>query len=251
MDIIDALILIAAGFFTGFINTVAGGGSLISLPVLIFMGLPVPVANATNRVALFSQNIFGIAGFKSKGISAFPYSLYLGLSALVGAAIGAELSVELPEELFKRIIAIIMVLVVLSTVFNPVKTGALVERLGKKHTIYGLITFFFIGIYGGFIQVGVGFVIMAALTHINHFSLVKTNSAKVFIVLVYTVSALVVFIIEDMINWYYGLVLAIGNSAGAWIASRYSVKKGDKWIKRFLLVMACILAIKLWFFDTV
>jgi len=248
MNYIDILILIVAGFFTGFANTVAGGGSLISLPVLIFLGLPATIANATNRVALVAQNIFAIAGFKSKGVSAYPYSLYLGISALFGAVIGAELSLELNDEIFNRIIAILMVVVIFVTVFNPVKVGDLEERMGLKHKVIGIITFFGVGIYGGFIQVGVGFLIMAALTHINHFSLVKTNSAKVFIVFIYMMAAMVVFMIEDKINWQYGLTLAIGNSLGAWIASRYSVKKGDVWIKRFLLIMVTVMAIKLWFF---
>ena len=248
MELSDALILIAAGFFAGFANTIAGGGSLISLPILIFLGLPASIANATNRVALFAQNIFAIAGFKSKGVSAYPYSLYLGLSALLGAFIGAELSVNLPDDLFNRIIAVIMVAVVIITIINPSKRGFSIERLDKKHRIYGILAFFGVGIYGGFIQVGVGFIIIAALTQINRFSLVKTNSAKVFIVFIYTFAALAVFIVEDKINWIYGLVLGIGNSAGAWIASRWSVKKGDVWIRRILVAMVIILAIKLWFF---
>jgi uncharacterized membrane protein YfcA len=245
MEITNALIIIAAGFAAGFINTIAGGGSLISLPILIFMGLPPTVANASNRIALFSQNIFGVLGFRSKGISAYPYSLWLGLSALVGAIIGAKLAVDIKDDVFNRILAIIMVLVVLTMIVNPVKAGKQ-ERTSTKYTIIGLIVFFFIGIYGGFIQVGVGFMIMAALTSINGFSLVKTNSAKVFIVLVYMTAALAVFIWEDKINWYYGIVMAIGNSSGAWFASRWSVEKGDKWIKIFMIVTVIAMAVKLW-----
>jgi hypothetical protein len=246
MDFINALIIIAAGFAAGFINTVAGGGSLISLPILIFMGLPPTVANASNRIALFSQNVFGVLGFRSKGVSVYPYSLWLGLSALVGAAIGAKIAVDIDDALFNRILAIIMILVVLTMIINPIKAG-LQERTSAKYTIIGLIVFFFVGIYGGFIQVGVGFMIMAALTSVNGFSLVKTNSAKMFIVLVYTTAALAVFIWEDKINWYYGIVMAIGNSSGAWFASRWSVEKGDKWIKIFMIIIVIGMAIKLWF----
>jgi len=246
MEFTDALIIVAAGFAAGFINTLAGGGSLISLPILIFMGLPPTVANASNRIALFSQNVFAVLGFRSKGVSAYPYSLWLGLSALVGAIIGAKLAVDINDDLFNKILAIIMVLVVLTMIFNPVKSGQQEERTSTKHTIIGLIVFFFIGIYGGFIQVGVGFVIMAALTSVNGFSLVKTNSAKVFIVLVYTTAALAVFIWEDKIDWFYGIVMAVGNSTGAWFASRWSVNKGDKWIKVFMMVTVIALAIKLW-----
>jgi uncharacterized membrane protein YfcA len=242
------LILIPVGMIAGFVNTVAGGGSLLSLPVMIFLGLPPGIANGTNRVALFLQNISGIAGFRSKGVFVFPYSLWLGLTALLGAIIGAQISVSLDDDTFNRIIALVMVGVVIITIFDHKGNGVKIEDLSKKTQIIGGITFFFIGIYGGFIQAGVGFIIMAALTKINKLSLVRTNSIKVFVVLIYTIAALAVFIIEDQINWLYGLVLAVGNMTGAWIASRWSVEKGDKWIKRFLVVMVTILAIRLWFY---
>ncbi len=244
------LVLIPVGIIAGFINTVAGGGSLLSLPVMIFMGLPPAMANGTNRVAIFLQNISGIAGFKSKGVSVFPYSLWLGISALFGAIIGAKISVDLDDKTFNHIIALVMVGVVLLTVFNPnKKVNGDDENLSPKAQVIGVISFFFVGIYGGFIQAGVGFIIMGSLSYINKLSLVKANSIKVFVVFVYTISALVVFILEKQINWLYGLTLASGNMAGAWIASRWSVEKGDKWIKRFLVVMVTILAIKLWFYG--
>jgi uncharacterized membrane protein YfcA len=249
VELYKAGILIIVGVIAGFINTMAGGGSLLTLPVMIFMGLPPAVANGTNRVAIILQNISGIAGFKSKGVFVFPYSLWIGLSALVGAIAGAKISVELDDATFNRVIAIVMIGVVITTVFNPFKTGdTSQERMGIKEQIIGIITFFFIGIYGGFIQAGVGFIIMGSLTYINRLNLVKVNSVKVFVVFTYTIAALAVFILEDKINWFYGLTLALGNMTGAWIASRWSVDKGDKWIKRFLIVMVTILAIKLWFF---
>lgn len=247
MDFLQVVILIFVGLVAGFINTVAGGGSLITLPVLIFMGLPPAVANGTNRIALFLQNIIGVAGFKSKGIFVFPYSLWVGLSALIGAILGAHFSVQIRGELFNQILAVVMVAVVLITVFNPIKNpDAALERLGRKHQWIGIIVFFFIGIYGGFIQAGVGFLILGALTLINKITLVKSNSIKVFVVLTYTIAALVVFILEDSINWLYGLTLALGNMTGAWIASRWSVRKGDKWIRWFMIVMVTAMAIKLW-----
>ncbi len=244
------LILIPVGIIAGFINTVAGGGSLLTLPVMIFMGLPPAMANGTNRVAIFLQNVSGIAGFKSKGVFIFPYSLWVGLSALLGAIIGAKISVDLDDKTFNQVIAIVMVGVVVITLFNPVKNGKnALEDLSKRSQIIGIITFFFIGIYGGFIQAGVGFIILGSLTMINKMSLVRANSIKVFVVFTYTIAALIVFIIEDQIDWLYGLVLAAGNMTGAWVASRWSVEKGDKWIKRFLVVMVTILAIKLWFYG--
>jgi len=250
MDWLKLLLIVGVGYIAGFLNTVAGGGSLITLPVLIFLGLPPAVANGTNRIAIFSQNIFGVLGFKSKGVSAFPYSLWLGLSALAGAIIGAKIAVDIPGDLFNKILAVVIVIVVLFTVFTRKNKGVEeAERMDRKHIIIGILSFFFIGIYGGFIQAGVGFIIIAALTTINKYSLVKTNSAKVFVVMIYTLAALIVFIVEGKVHWGYGIVLAIGNSTGSWTASRLSVKKGDSWIKWFIVLTVIALAIKLWIFN--
>lgn len=250
MEWVDILIVIAAGFGAGFINTVAGGGSLITLPVLIFLGLPPAVANASNRVAIFAQNIFGVLGFRSKGVSAFPFSIWLSISALVGAILGAELAIDIKGDVFNKILAVVMIVVVFFTIFNPnMKPGEVLERTGKKHTAVSVALFFLVGIWGGFIQAGVGFLIIAVLTSVNRFSLVKSNSIKVFVVLVYTVAALAVFIIEGKINWLFGLVLAVGNSVGGWVASRWSVEKGDKWVRIFLVVTVVALAVRLWFFG--
>lgn len=249
MEFTDLFILLGVGIIAGFINVVAGGGSLLTLPLLIFMGLPSTVANATNRVAIFSQNIFAVAGFRSKGVSAFPYSIYIAISALIGAIVGAKISVNLDDDVFNRIIAIVMIVVLFLTVFTPVKSvNPQEEKTDTRSIILGIIAFFFVGVYGGFIQAGIGFIMIAILTRLNKFSLVKTNSAKVFVALIYTSAALIVFIIEDVIDWPHGLALAAGNSAGGWIASRWSVKKGDQWIKRFLIVAVSAMAIKLWFF---
>ncbi|MEN8250739.1 MAG: sulfite exporter TauE/SafE family protein [Bacteroidota bacterium] len=243
------LILIPVGVIAGFINTVAGGGSLLTLPTMIFLGLPPSTANGTNRVALFFQNISGIAGFKSKGVFVFPYSLWVSISALIGAIIGAKFSVELDDKTFKQIIALVMVGVVLLTVFNPTKkANGTNEDLSPAKQVMGVIAFFFVGIYGGFIQAGVGFIALGSLSYINRISLVKANSIKVFVIFIYTIAALIIFILEDEVNWLYGLVLSIGNMTGAWVASRWSVDKGDKWIKRFLLIAVSIMAVRLWFY---
>jgi len=145
--------LVVVGFAVGFINTVAGGGSLLSLPVLIFLGLPPAVANGTNRVAIIVQTAMATAGFKSKGVSTFPFNVYLGISALVGAIIGARIAVDVDGEAFNRILAIVMLSVVLIIIFKPkIKVTDLQERLSGKYLWLGIIVFFFFGIYGGFIN---------------------------------------------------------------------------------------------------
>ena len=244
------LLLIVVGFAVGFINTIAGGGSLLSLPVLIFLGLPPAVANGTNRVAIVVQTAMATAGFKSKGVSTFPFNLYLGISALFGAIIGARIAVDVDGEAFNRILAIVMLLVVLIIIFKPkIKISDVKERLTGKYLWLGIIVFFFFGIYGGFINAGLGFLMLLFLNFVNHMSLVRANATKVVVVFIYMLSALVVFAFNDKVVWFVGLVLAIGNGTGAWVASRFSVKKGDGFIKTFLVIMVTVMAIKLWFFT--
>ncbi len=243
------VLLIVVGFAVGFINTVAGGGTLLSLPVLIFLGLPPNVANGTNRVAIVIQTAFAIAGFKSKGVTTFPFNAYLGASALLGAIIGASIAVDIDGAVFNKILAVIMIAVILIIVFKPkINLKDVHERLTGKYLWLGMLAFFFFGIYGGFINAGLGFIIILFLHFFNHMSLVRANATKVAVVCIYTLSALVVFILNDKVNWAVGFVLAIGNATGAWIASRVSVNKGDGFIKTFLLVVVGIMAIKLWFF---
>ncbi|MGB0146431.1 MAG: sulfite exporter TauE/SafE family protein [Flavobacteriaceae bacterium] len=249
--ILQYLLLIVIGFVVGFINTIAGGGSLISLPFLIFMGLPPAVANGTNRVAIVIQTFMATMGFRSKGISTFPFNTYIGLSALLGAIIGAKIAVDIDEGIFNKVLAIIMLAVMLIIIFKPdLNLAERTEKLTGRYLWQGMIVFFFLGIYGGFINAGIGFLIILYLHYAHHINLVRTNATKVFVVLLYTLAALVVFVLNDKVDFTVGLILAIGNACGAWISSRLSVKKGDGFIRKFLIVMIGVLAIKLWFFQT-
>ena len=248
---LDYFLLIVVGFIAGVINVIAGGGSLLTLPMLIFLGIPPNVANGTNRIAIIVQNIFAVKGFQSKGVTAFPFSIYLAISATFGAILGAILAVYyVTDDVFNKILSVIMVIVVFYMIFNRKKsTKELVERVTGKYLWFGIIAFFFVGIYGGFIQAGVGFIILLLLSSINHFSLVKSNAIKVFVALVYSIAAVAIFTHGDSINWKYGLILSIGNASGGWVMSRWSVSKGDGLVKKFLIIMVLAMAIKLWYPD--
>ncbi|MEQ9218812.1 MAG: sulfite exporter TauE/SafE family protein [Cyclobacteriaceae bacterium] len=241
--------LFLVGVFTGFLNTVAGGGSLLTLPVMIFMGLPGTVANATNRVAIFISGLVAVKGFQSKGVSVFPYSWWVTASACVGAGIGAYFATDIRNELFNKILAVVMVIVLGTIIYKPKTRSLDGEVFSKSRNALSIIIFFFLGIYGGFIQAGIGFLVIVTLTSVHGLNMAKTNSIKVFVISCYTLIALVIFFIEDKIRWDYGLVLAAGNSLGSWVASRWSVDKDDKLIRIFLIVSVLALAVKLWFFG--
>jgi len=219
----------------------------LTLPLLIFMGLPAAEANASNRVAIIIQNIFAVKGFKSKGIKVFPFAYWVSISATLGALLGAYLATEISNSSFNKILSVVMVFVLMITVLKPYldKKEAL-ERFNKKRNLVSILLFFSIGIYGGFIQAGVGFIIMAALTGIHGLNLAKTNSVKVFVVLCYTSVALLVFMYNGKVLWTYGFILAVGNAIGAWVASRWSVGVNEKWIRLILILTLSALAIKLW-----
>lgn len=248
---LDLFLLIIVGFIAGVINTLAGGGSLLTLPVLIFMGLPPNIANGTNRIGIVIQMLAGTAGFKSKGITTFPFSIYMGFSALLGSLIGAQIAVDIKGETFNKVLSFVMIAVVLLIVFKPkLKAKELIERTTGKHLWLGCLAFFFFGIYGGFINAGLGFILILFLHFFNHLSLVKSNATKAVVITIYMSGALLVFILNDAVNWKMGLTMAIGTSLGGWFASRFSVKKGDGFIKVFLIVMVSIMAVKLWFFSS-
>ena len=139
-SIFDVLLLFGAGLAAGVINTLAGGGSLLTLPVLIFMGLPPHVANGTNRIGIVLQAVVGTAGYRSKGVSTFPFNLYLGISAFFGSLIGAQIAVDIRGELFNRILAVIMLVVVAIIVLKPkAKALDLPERLTGRYLLYAII----------------------------------------------------------------------------------------------------------------
>jgi uncharacterized protein len=248
MELYQIPLIILTGFLAAFLNTVGGGGSLFSVPILTFLGLPITSANATSRVALLFQNIFAVGGFRSKNIELpWPYSLYLGLSSLGGGLIGALLASRIADEVFNKIFVAVMFLSVILILYDPMKsTGE--EKLSFKHQLIGVILFFFIGIYGGFVQAGIGFMVIAVLNLVNNLSLVKSNYVKVFAAIIYTGVSVIVFAWQGKIFWTTGLILAIGHAMGGWYASRWSVDKGEKWIKRVMVISIIGMAIKLWFF---
>ena len=248
-------LLAGLGIVAGTLNVLAGGGSLLTLPALVFLGLDGPVANGTNRVAILAQNITAIGGFRARGFSDFKLSLSLSLAALPGAICGAWLGTMVRGELFNRILGIILIVVLVymaierrrkkagstSTTEKP-ETG---EVLGNRRLILGHLCLVGVGFYGGFIQAGVGFLLMAALHQVMGMDLVRVNMHKVFIVGVFTLAALIVFAVRGQVLWIPGLALAVGNSIGGWIGSQISVKKGEGWIRGALYLALIAMALKL------
>lgn len=257
LDILYIILLMGVGMFAGFVNTVAFGGSLLTLPTLRFLlpfatGMNYPpgsistIANGTNRIAILFQNFSAILGFRRKGFSNFRYAIALTIPAVIGAAIGTRLATKTTDKVFDPILAVVMITMLLLTLFNP--TERLHEKInpsGTRHKIITTIALFFVGIYGGFIQAGAGLLVIATLRILDGGDLVITNAHKVFIIFFYTILALSIFVMEKQVDWALGLTLATGNATGAWIGSHLAVKMGDKWIKVVLVVVVIVLATNL------
>lgn len=248
MDI-NYILLIFVGVLVGFINTLAGGGSSVLYPILIFMGMPIHMAIGTSRVGFVSQGIFSLAGFKSKGIFLFPFNLYVALSAMVGGLIGAWISLQTSAQNLTKILAVIMILIaIIMIVQSKIKKFNLPERITGKWLWISFIVYFFIGMYGGFIQAGMGFMIILAGTLINRFNLAQANSIKALIVLILTIPTLYMFAVKGHVHWQAGFAIAIGTAVGSWLTSRWSVKVNDKYVRYIITVIIVSLAVKLWFY---
>lgn len=250
MEITTVFIILIGGVLAGFVNAVSAAGSLISLGVLIFTGLGAGEANATNRVGVLMQNISSALGFRTKGIKTENYMWWLAAAAVPGAVLGAWFSLKIPDVLFNKILSVVMIAFLIITLTNPLKSmvGS-VPRMETKHKVLGVITYFFVGMYGGFIQAGSGFFIMAGCMLIHRFDIVKTNYYKAVIMLTYTVAAFLIFLFKGNINWVYGVVLSAGMATGGFLGSRWSISASEKWLKVFMTVVIIALAFYLWVFK--
>jgi hypothetical protein len=247
MDLWQLILLALIGCLTGFINVMAGGGSLLTMPVMVFMGMPGPVANGTNRVAILAQNVTAVSGFFRQGFSDFKLSLSLSLCALPGAVIGAYFGTKLQGVWFNRVLAgvMIIVMILMSLKKHSPSGAATTGPLERKRLIAAHILMAAAGFYGGFIQAGVGFILMAILHRVLGLDLVRVNMHKVFIVGFYTIFALAVFAVRGNVQWIPGISLAAGNAAGAWVGSHIAVKKGERLIRIVFNSALVVLAIKL------
>ena len=238
-------LLAGVGLIAGILNILAGGGSLLTLPMLIFIGLPASTANGTNRIAIFCQNIFAISGFRKRGVFPIKLALICTIPALVGSYFGATLAINIDDVLFKKILGLIMIGVMVFTALDPVKNLKIEEgKMSALRLAFLLVTFFGVGIYGGFVQAGVGFIIIAGLL-LHGLDLVRINAVKVIVIFAFTIVALAVFIAHGEVDYGLGLALAAGNSVGGIIGTRLAVEKGHDWLKKVVTITVMVFAIKL------
>ncbi len=236
------LILFFAGVAAGIMNVMAGGGSTITLPVLVLLGLDAGVANGTNRVAILVQNISATLTFSSEKKTRIRKSISYGLWTIPGAISGAFMATRIEDALFEKILAGLLIVVVL-TMLLPRGSGTS-NRIARESVWTGPVLLL-IGFYGGFIQLGIGFLFMAVFFHLLHLDLLATTVHKVTVVLLYTIPTLIVFAALGKVDWGFGLTLAAGNATGAFIAAKVAVRRGEKVIRGVMVIAVLSMALRI------
>ncbi len=244
------VLVFVTGIVCGIINTLAGSGSLISLPILMFIGLPPHVANGTNRIGIFFQNIVGTLNFKRQNVLDVAMGFRVAIPSILGSVSGAFIVLELNERAMEITVGVVLIMMLVPLWMKPSRwlKGARPDEI-KSYPVLQFIIFFLIGTYGGFIQAGVGIFLLTALVLHSGYDLVRANALKVFINLIFTPFALAVFIIKGQIDLPAGMFLASGNAIGAYFASKYAVRWGSAFVRYILIAVIIIAGTRLLFFP--
>lgn len=235
--------LFAVGLVSGGLNVIAAGGSFLTLPTLLFLGLPAAQANATNRVGVLAQNLSGIWGYHRSGRLPWRWALVASLPALAGGAIGAWAALRISDFAFRQSLAVAMLAATLWTLWrrphDPGETAA-----APPWRPVTMLSFFAIGLYGGFIQAGMGFGVLAA-TSAAGLDLVRGNAVKVLTAMLVSLLSLGIFASNGVVSWSHGLALAAGNALGALVGVRLALAGGHQWIHRVVTVAVVVFAVLL------
>jgi uncharacterized protein len=237
--------LFIVGFISGVINAIAAGGSFLTLPLLLFLGLPATLANGTNRVGVLGQNVSAVVGFHRHRMLPIKWALGVSVPAVSGAALGVWAAITVPDFAFRRILSIVMLVMTLGTLLHRSMKGEPRHEPQRPWHWSMLLGFFFVGVYGGFLQAGVGFLVLA-MTSVAGLDMVRGNAVKVFTVMLLTTLSLSVFASTGNVDWLAGMALGMGNVLGAMVGVRVAVLKGHKWLEHVVSVTVVVFAILLW-----
>lgn len=238
MTLLEGVVLVLGGAAAGFINTLAGGGSAITIPILTEM-VGISTANGTNRIAILLANLSALAGFQRGKAVPWTRVAPLIIPTVLGAAAGAWVATITSGDVMRKIFAVVLLLVAASVLFRPSRW--IEERDAALHEPWRSLAFLAIGFYGGFVQAGVGFLLLAGLVLGGGLNLVNGNAAKVVLIAAYTPVALLFFARAAQVDLAVGAVLSVGQITGAWIAAQLAISKGAGWV-RWVLVAAAVVA---------
>ncbi len=235
----EVAILVAGGLAAGVVNTLAGGGSLISVPLLVLVGLPATTANGTNRIGIFLQNLVAAWSFRARGVSGLEGASKVVIPVCIGSVIGAYTVAKLDDATFQTIFGLVMLIDLIPILRKTRPGGEHATRPWRPWVLFSVFTL--IGLYGGAIQAGVGLLMVGALNHTGY-DLVRANSIKVATNVVLTAFAIPIFIYAGQIAWLPAGVLAIGFALGGALGARIAVTGGERVIRPVMIAAIVLLA---------
>ena len=232
------LLIAVAGVAAGFLNTLAGGGTLIAVPALLAAGLPADVANATNRVGVLAQSLAGARGFDKGGRLDRRAALWVVVPSVLGALLGAFVASWVTPDVLRPILIGTLLTITVVLLMSPKTIAAPADSVpvDPRKRPLALVALFGAGIYGGFVQAGMGIVLLTLLGGLLRYDLVRGNALKSLAIAALTAVALVVFIANGKVDWVPGLVLALGTVVGALLAVRFALVRGQRAVMRVVLV---------------
>lgn len=247
----QALIALAGGFIAGCMNTLAGYGSIITLTILMdIIGLPPNIANGTNRVNVFTGVFASFIAFKKNGKLNFTRSKWIIGVTFIGALLGIWLAVNVSSEQFKSIFKLLIVVLFAALLVKPKRWLRDESELYDMPLWKIILIFFPIGLYGGFIQMGMGLVFVAATVLLGKYSILESNALKVVIVLLYTIVSLLIFQYNGMVEWKAGLLVGVGAALGGYLTGHYAskYKQANLWAYRLLITVVVLIIVRQFFF---
>lgn len=241
----EAALLLAVGLVSGFINTLAGGGSMLTLPALMMTGMPADLANGTNRVAVLAQSITGAKGFDQAGKLDRGALVGIIVPTLLGAGLGAATASVLPNTWLKPILLTVMAIVALSLLV-PSGTKPIESDKLPAGGVIAWLALFGAGLYGGFIQAGVGFILVAIVSGVLHYDLLRSNALKLVCTSIFSGVALIIFALQGQVLWLTGIVLALGSVLGALASVRFAINVDESVLRSILVIMVLTSCIAAW-----
>ncbi len=237
--------LVAAGFIAGIVNTIAGGGSFLTLPVLMYVaGLDPKIANGTNRIAILTSSAVAARVFHQHGLidkKALPRML---VPLLIGSPCGALLAAHLPQDVFRGVFGALFLLMAVFFCLRP-QTLLKTDRKPKSSPVAEVVMFLFIGLYVGFIQAGFGLLMLVGMGLFHARELLNANALKNVMGFLVTLIALIVFLFAGQVHWLPGLVMAGGNLIGGYVGAHLALRRGQNLIFIFMIVVMVATGIKL------
>ncbi len=237
MTEVEAVVLLVGGILAGIINSMAGGGSLLSVPLLSLAGVGGTVANGTNRIAVLVQNITGAYGYARRDVGDRRRTIQVLVPAMLGGLVGSLVASQIPDEAFERIFGLLMLPLLYLSIRKPE-----VDPDREPWPLWlSSVVFVGVGFYAGAVQAGVGLIILLVLSRAG-FDLVTANAMKTVVILGVTALAVPVFIVNDQVRWIPALVLSVGMGIGGYLGANIAVDGGERVIRPVLIVVVLVLA---------